>query len=101
MRALSKFKQKELNKAQRSRFIKSDLYDTYVCKAYYTFYMTIRRTNLPIDIEKGLNPDHYILVTSVPEFYSGFETAELAMKKGYQRSKELFNQRLKSKPNHG
>tara|TARA_A100001515_G_scaffold134121_1_gene123862 strand:- start:32 stop:325 length:294 start_codon:yes stop_codon:yes gene_type:complete len=68
--------------------------DCFVCKDYYTFYMTIRRTNLPMDVKVGRSPDEYMLSTSVPEYFYGFKTPEEAMEKGYSRAKELYNMRL-------
>ncbi len=84
---------KDLDKARRTIFEYAGN-DCFVCKDYYTFYMTIRRTNLPTDIKVGRNPDEYMLSTSAAEFFYGFKTPELAMEKGYARSKELFNTRL-------
>ena len=86
------------NDPKRKKFIKKDGYYCWECKDYRTFYMTIRKTNLETDIKKGRNPNDYILVTSVPEYFDGFKTPEEAMKKGYKRSDELFEMRLKSKP---
>ncbi len=87
------------NDPNRKKFIKSDEYNTWKCLDYRTFYMTIRKTDLETDIKKGRKPDEYILVTSVPEYFDGFKTPEEAMKKGFKRSDELYEMRLKSKPN--
>ena len=86
------------NDPNRKKFIKVEGYNCWECKDYRTFYMTIRKTDLETDIKKGRNPNEYILVTSVPEYFDGFKTPEDAMKKGYKRSDELFEMRLKSRP---
>ena len=86
------------NDPNRKKFIKVDGYNCWECKDYRTFYMTIRKTDLETDIKKGRNPEEYMLVTSVPEYFEGFKTPEDAMKKGYKRSDELFEMRLKSRP---
>jgi len=84
---------------KRKKFIKQGEYEVWKCLDYKTFYMTIRKTNLKTDIAKGYNPDEYILVTSVPEYFHGFKTFEEAEKKGYKRAAELYEMRLKSRPN--
>ena len=86
------------NDPNRKKFIKVEGYNCWECKDYRTFYMTIRKTDLETDIKKGRNPEEYMLVTSVPEYFEGFKTPEDAMKKGYKRSDELFEMRLKSRP---
>ena len=86
------------NDPNRKKFIKKDGYNCWECKDYRTFYMTIRKTDLETDNKKGRNPEEYMLVTSVPEYFEGFKTPEDAMKKGYKRSDELFEMRLKSRP---
>ncbi len=86
------------NDPNRKKFIKKDGYYCWECKDYRTFYMTIRKTDLETDIKKGRNPKEYMLTTSVPEYFEGFKTPEDAMKKGYKRSDELFEMRLKSRP---
>ena len=86
------------NDPNRKKFIKVEGYNCWECKDYRTFYMTIRKTDLETDIKKGRNPKEYMLTTSVPEYFEGFKTPEDAMKKGYKRSDELFEMRLKSRP---
>ena len=86
------------NDPNRKKFIKVEGYNCWQCKDYRTFYMTIRKTDLETDIKKGRNPNEYILVTSVPEYFDGFKTPEDAMEKGFKRSDELFEMRLKSRP---
>ena len=86
------------NDPNRKKFIKVDGYNCWECKDYRTFYMTIRKTDLETDIKKGRNPEEFMLVTSVPEYFEGFKTPEDAMKKGFKRSDELFEMRLKSRP---
>ena len=86
------------NDPNRKKFIKVEGYNCWQCKDYRTFYMTIRKTDLETDIKKGRNPEEYMLVTSVPEYFEGFKTPEDAMKKGFKRSDELFEMRLKSRP---
>ena len=80
-------------KSDRNRFIEG-VNETWTCKDYYTFYMTIRRTDLDYDIKQGRNPDEYMLQTSAAEYFYGFKTPQEAMDKGYSRAKELYNMRI-------
>ena len=82
----------------RKKFIKQGEYNCWVCKDYRTFYMTVRKTDQLLDEKEGRNSNEYMVVTSVPEFFDGYKTPEEAMKKGFKRSDELFEMRLKSKP---
>jgi len=80
-------------KSDRSRFVEG-VNETWTCKDYYTFYMTVRRTDLDYDIKQGRNPNEYMLQTSAAEYFYGFKTPQEAMDKGYSRAKELYNMRI-------
>tara|TARA_R100000353_G_scaffold121938_2_gene86712 strand:- start:494 stop:781 length:288 start_codon:yes stop_codon:yes gene_type:complete len=80
-------------KSDRNRFVEG-VNETWTCKDYYTFYMTIRRTDLDYDIKQGRNPNEYMLQTSAAEYFYGFKTPQEAMDKGYSRAKELYNMRI-------
>tara|TARA_E500000318_G_C3540236_1_gene204318 strand:+ start:690 stop:971 length:282 start_codon:yes stop_codon:yes gene_type:complete len=83
----------------RKKFIKREGYHLWECKDYKTFYMTIRKQALPLDLEKNRDPNKFTLYMSSSEIFSDIDTAEKAMKKGYKRADELFEMRLNSKPN--
>ena len=82
----------------RKIFVKDDDFETWVCRDYKTFYMTIRKQDLEYDIEKNRDPSKYVLQMSSSEIYDNIDTPELAMQKGYSRAEELYKLRLKSKP---
>ena len=77
----------------KKRFVEG-VNETWTCNDYYTFYMTIRKTDLHYDKMKGRNPDEYMLQTSAAEYFYGFKTPQEAMDKGYSRAKELYNMRI-------
>lgn len=83
----------------RKKFIKRDGYQVWECKDYKTFYMTIRKQSLPTDQVNNRDPNKFTLYMSSSEIFSDIDTAEEAIKKGYKRADELFEMRLKSKPN--
>ncbi len=80
-------------KSDRSRLVEG-VNETWTCKDYYTFYMTVRRTDLDYDIKQGRNPNEYMLQTSAAEYFYGFKTPQEAMDKRYSRAKELYNMRI-------
>ena len=86
------------NDPTRKKFIKTDGCEVWECKDYKTFYMTIRKQDLPLDEKKNRDPNKYILYMSSSEIFDDIETPELAMQKGYERAEELYKMRLKSKP---
>ena len=84
---------------KRKKFIKQDEYDVWKCLDYKTFYMTIRLQSTEMDKKNNRDPNKFTLYMSSSEIFSDIDTAAEAMKKGYKRADELYEMRLKSKPN--
>ena len=84
---------------KRKKFIKQGEYEVWKCLDYKTFYMTIRLQSTEMDKKNGRDSNKFTLYMSSSEIFSDIDTAEEAMKKGYKRADELFEMRLKSKPN--
>ncbi len=84
---------------KRKKFIKQGEYEAWKCLDYKTFYMTIRLQSAEIDRKNNLDPNKFTLYMSSSEIFSDIDTAEEAMKKGYKRADELYEMRLKCKPN--
>lgn len=82
----------------RKIFVKKDDLDLWECWDYKTFYMNIRKQDQLLDEKKGRDKNKFVLFMSSTDVYDDIDTPELAMQKGYERAKELFNLRLKSKP---
>jgi hypothetical protein len=83
----------------RKLFIKKPDFMCWECLDYKTFYMTIRLQSAEIDRKNNLDPNKFTLYMSSSEIFSDIDTAEEAIKKGYKRADELYEMRLKSKPN--
>jgi hypothetical protein len=84
---------------KRKKFIKQGEYEVWKCLDYKTFYMTIRLQSTEMDKKNNRDPNKFTLYMSSSEIFSDIDTVEEAMKKGYKRADELFEMRLKSKPN--
>ena len=84
---------------KRKKFIKQGEYEVWKCLDYKTFYMTIRLQSTEMDKKNNRDPKKFTLYISSSEIFDNIDTAEEAMKKGYKRADELFEMRLKSKPN--
>lgn len=82
----------------RKIFVKKENFEVWECKDYKTFFMTIRKQSQVHDMKLGRDENKYVLHMSSTEIFDNIDTLELAMQKGYERAKELFNLRLKSKP---
>lgn len=84
---------------KRKKFIKQGEYEVWKCLDYKTFYMTVRLQSAEIDRKNNLDPNKFTLYMSSSEIFSDIDTAEEAIKKGYKRADELYEMRLKCKPN--
>lgn len=82
----------------RKIFVKKDGLDLWECWDYKTFYMNIRKQDQLLDEKKGRDKNKFVLCMSSTDIFDDIDTPELAMQKGYERAKELYNLRLKSKP---
>ncbi len=84
---------------KRKKFIKQGEYEVWKCLDYKTFYMTIRLQSTEMDKKNNRDPNKFILYMSSSEIFSDIDTVQEAITKGYKRADELFEMRLKSRPN--
>jgi hypothetical protein len=61
--------------------------------------MTVRLQSTEMDKKNNRDPKKFTLYMSSSEIFDNIDTAEEAMKKGYKRADELYEMRLKSRPN--
>tara|TARA_R110000787_G_scaffold186402_1_gene298108 strand:+ start:732 stop:923 length:192 start_codon:yes stop_codon:yes gene_type:complete len=61
--------------------------------------MTVRLQSTAMDKKNKRDPNKFTLYMSSTEIFPDIDTSEEAIKKGYKRAAELYEMRLKSRPN--